>query len=353
MTATGAAPLARVEFDPLDDPRWRDLLERTRDATVFHHPAWLRLLQGAYGYRITACCVTGEDGRLLAGLPVAEVASRLTGRRLVALPFSDLCPPLVARDAPAGSERALSEALQALQRRGGVPLEVRGTGEVLRDEPPGQRFRRHVLALSPDVAAVERRFKKPQVARGVRRARREGLHATIGDDRASLEAFYRLHVATRRRLGVPTQPRRFVLAFERLFADGLGFVLEVRHQERPIAAAVFLTAGDTLLYKYGASDERFWGLRANNLLFMEAIRWGCEHGMRRLDFGRTHWHHESLRAFKLAWGSEELELRYRHVGGAAPGGRSARAERVLASVIRRSPPAAGRVLGEVLYRHAG
>jgi hypothetical protein len=75
--------------------------------------------------------------------------------------------------------------------------------------------------------------------------------------------------------------------------------------------------------------------------------------MRTLDFGRTHWHQEGLRAFKLAWGAEERELRYRHVGGAAPGGRSARAERWVGAAIRRSPPFAGRVIGEVLYRHAG
>ena len=38
---------------------------------------------------------------LLAGLPVAQVASRLTGRRLVAVPFSDSCPPLVRDPAAA------------------------------------------------------------------------------------------------------------------------------------------------------------------------------------------------------------------------------------------------------------
>ena len=59
---------------------------------------------------------------------------------------------------------------------------------------------------------------------------------------------------------------------------------------------------------------------------MEAIRWGCEHGMRTLDFGRTHWGQEGLRSFKLAWGAEERELRYRHLGG-VPAGRNARLER--------------------------
>lgn len=342
-----------IEVDPLTEPRWLDLLAGSPDATVFHHPGWLELLGRGFRFGMTACCIAQEDGALAGGLPVAEVSSRLTGRRLVALPFSDLCPPLVARDAPPGSEVALGEALGELQRRRGLPLEVRGTGEALREAPPGERFHHHVLALEPDVTAVERRFAKPQVLRGVRRARREGLEAVLATDREALEAFYRLHVVTRRRLGVPTQPRRFILGFEALFGAGLGFVLLVLREGEPVAAGVFLTFGETLLYKYGASDPRFLPLRPNNLLFMEAIRWGCGHGMRRLDFGRTHWGHESLRAFKLAWGAEERELRYRYVGAAVPGGRRARSERVLAGVIRRSPPLAGRVIGEALYRHAG
>ena len=352
MSAILAAPSCEVEVDPLVEPSWIDLVERSPGATVFHHPAWLELLRATYGYATTACAVAGEDGRLLAGLPVAEVSSRLTGRRLVALPFSDLCPPLVAAGAPAGTAHALRRALNAFQARHGPPLEVRGTGDVLAGAPHGERFHHHVLSLDGGVAAVERRFAKSQVLRGVRRAHREGLVAQIATDRCALEAFYRLHVATRRRLGVPTQPRRFVLRFEELFVRGLGFVLLVRRDERPVAAAVFLTLGDTLLYKYGASDARFLGLRPNNLLFMEAIRWGCGHGMRRLDFGKTHWEHESLRAFKLAWGAEEHELRYRLLGG-VPGRPSESAAGVLGTVIRRSPPVVGRAIGEVLYRHAG
>jgi CelD/BcsL family acetyltransferase involved in cellulose biosynthesis len=342
-----------IEVDPLGEPEWLALLERSPAATPFHHPGWLALLGRSFRYELLACCVADEDGALVGGLPVAVVSSRLTGRRLVALPFSDLCAPLLARDAPPGAAAALGEALAELQRRRGVPFEVRGTGPALEAAPPGERFHHHVLALGPDIGEVERRFAKSQVRRGIRRARREGLETAVATDRPALEAFFRLHVLTRRRLGVPTQPRRFILGLDALFAAGLGFVLLVLREGEPIAAAVFLTYGDTLLYKYGASDARFLPLRPNNLLFMEAIRWGCEHGMRRLDFGRTHWGQESLRAFKLAWGAEERELRYRHVGAEAPGGRGARSQRALSGVIRHSPPLAGRVIGEALYRHAG
>jgi hypothetical protein len=119
-----------------------------------------------------------------------------------------------------------------------------------------------------------------------------------------------------------------------------------------VAAAVFLTHRGLLTYKYGASDPGALALRPNNLLFWEAIRWGGEAGMHALDLGRTDWGHDSLRAFKLAWGADESELRYHRLGGGrrpVHGGGSLRA---LGAVLRRSPPIVSRVAGEILYRHA-
>jgi CelD/BcsL family acetyltransferase involved in cellulose biosynthesis len=342
---------AAVTVDPLAEPRWRELLARAPDGSVFHDPAWLRLLRSTYRYPLSACCLATADGRLVAGLPVATVASRLTGSRLVALPFSDVCPPLLAQDAPPDAPWELGDALCALQRACGLPLELRAPAEMVPDAAPGERFHHHVLALEPDVAAVERRFAKPQALRGARRALRQGLRAEVRTDRDALARFFRLHVATRRRLGVPTQPRRFVLGLEHLFGEGLGFVLVVRDGARVVAAAVFLASHGVLTYKYGASDPRSLAARPNNLLFHAAIRWGCENGFRTLDFGRTHWGQQGLRAFKLSWGTEERELCYRQVGQSRR--RDVRVGGALAAVIRRSPPAAGRLIGEVLYRHAG
>ncbi len=76
--------------------------------------------------------------------------------------------------------------------------------------------------------------------------------------------------------------------------------------------------------------------------------------MDRLDLGRTDIGQESLRAFKLAWGAEEEELVYTHMGAEPP--RAADrgvAGRALTAGLRRAPPIASRLVGEALYRHAG
>src|SRR5262249_52481835 len=153
-------------------------------------------------------------------------------------------------------------------------------------------------------------FSKSQIRRGIKKARREGVEITIATDRAALEAFFRLHVRTRRRQGVPTQPKRFIRAFERLFDSGLGWVAVARWHDTAIAAAVFLSFNGTVIYKYGASDRRHLDKRPNNLLFMEAIRRACVEGNHTLDFGRTDLDNEGLAAFKRAWGTDEQQLGY-------------------------------------------
>jgi len=184
--------------------------------------------------------------------------------------------------------------------------------------------------------------------------RHTGLTVRLGDRPEDLvETFYRLHLKTRRRQGVPIQPRRFFhLLWRHAIATGLGSVLVVEAAGTPIAAAVFLQANGTVIYKFGASDEDAWSLRPNHLLFWHAIRSACESGAKRFDWGRTDLDNEGLRSFKRSWGAEEIPLEYCSMlprSGAA-GAQHGLSGRVLGAMIRRSPETVGRLVGEALYR---
>jgi CelD/BcsL family acetyltransferase involved in cellulose biosynthesis len=331
-------------LDPRTDERWGDFVDRAEGATMFHHPAWLDLLAARYRYEFAASCVLDGDGRVVAGLPWARIESRLTGRRLVALPFSDACPPLV----DGAAEDELARAVEEHRREMGLGLEVRWRMDAL----PGEvvhSYWRHTLPLDSDVEGVERRAKS-SIRRGVTKARREGLTFERRTDAAALDAFYRLHLHTRRRLGAPTQPKRFIDGLGDLFERGHGFVGLVSDGTQPVAAAVFLRLRDHLIYKYGASDSAALARRPNNLLFAEVIRWACENGCQELDFGRTDLDQEGLKQFKRGWGADEVPLHHTYAGMEPPSGEGP--ARLLAPVIRRSPPSVGRLFG-ALYRHFG
>jgi CelD/BcsL family acetyltransferase involved in cellulose biosynthesis len=327
-------------IDPITDARWLRFVEHSPEASIFHHPLWLRLLNERYGWHITSPALARDDGELTAGLPLARVESRLTGRRLVALPFSDLCPPL-------GDTAALAPVVEVQRAASRLPLEVRDPYPALPGAHVVPLFFAHFVALDEQAEGRQ----APVFRRNVRTAGRAGVTIERRTDRHALETFFRLHLLTRRRQGVPTQPLRFIRAFESLFAAGLGHVALAVHDDRPIAAAVFLGTGRTLTYKYGASDRDALHLRPNNLLFAEQIAWARAEGYEVLDLGRTDPRAEGLRRFKRSLGSEEQQLSYTFVHMEPPRHNRAR-DRVLTGVIRRSPPALGRAIGAALYRHA-
>src|SRR5204863_457307 len=76
---TAVAPLRRqlVELPPAD-PGWLRLVEEAPEATVFHLPAWSRVLADTYRYPTAALAELDEGGRVVAGLPLARVR-RLRG----------------------------------------------------------------------------------------------------------------------------------------------------------------------------------------------------------------------------------------------------------------------------------
>jgi hypothetical protein len=336
-------------IDPLHDPRWLALVQRASDASVFHHPAWLRLLSDQYRFRIWAMAVPGPDGRLAGGIPVASVASRLTGKRLVSLPFSDVVGPLFDGAEPA-QRTALWNALEAERRMRGVPLEIHADVPDLPGGASGDTFLHHVVALEgvdDPVATLMHRSKR----RDLKRAEKAGIRVVKRADREAIDTFFRLHVLTRHKHGMPTQPKRFFRRFEQLFAQGLGFVLIAVEDGRPTAASVYLTWGSAMTMKFNASDPQRLDARPNAPLYAEALRLALQGACSTLDYGRTELDNPGLDRYKREFGAEPHELRYTRVEvGAAK--RSVRSVSGLQrAAIQHSPPIVGRLLGATVYRH--
>jgi CelD/BcsL family acetyltransferase involved in cellulose biosynthesis len=335
-----------VERVALTDSRWSRFAEARPEATVFHRLEWSTLLAEAYGYEAFAVIAT-EGGQTIAGAPFL----RIGGRRRASwssLPFTDSCSPL---GDPHGVERLVGSIKSLAADDGVSTVELRcaaGSGE-------GEAKTigvNHILRLEAGADAIAR-LASPAHARNVRRARGEGVEVSMGTDPADIETFYELHVRTRRRQGVPVQPIRFFrMLHQRIIARGHGFVVVARLLKRPLAAAVFLTSGATLVYKFGASDEREWSHRPNDILFQTVIADACRRGFVSLDFGRSELEDVGLRRFKSSWGAVESDLRYTVIGGHRDRLVVRLGGALLAPLIRYSSPAVCRALGEAFYRYA-
>jgi hypothetical protein len=337
-------------LDPIHEPVWDHVVTLHRDANCFHTSAWAKVLHQTYGHR--PFYLQFSCGRRLAALiPLMEVRSPFTGRRGVCLPFSDACEPLVFD--PEAISLVRDRLVRFVHERRWKHVEIRGGKFFPLASSSTAKFYGHRLDLRSEAEELFSRFASP-VRRAIRKAERNGVSAAVVRNRRAIADFYRLHVRTRRRHGLPPQPVSFFLnIYQHIIKPGLGFVVLAQHWSRPIAAAILFRFGKNALYKYGASDEKFQELRANNLVMWQGIQFLARNGAEKLHFGRTECENDGLRRFKLSWGPEEETIDYFRVD---PSGQkcliAARSDSGFhKKVFARLPLAVNRLAGAMIYPH--
>jgi hypothetical protein len=347
---TGQESLEMRICDPVRTPGWDHLVALHRDASCFHTSAWAKVLYRSYGHR--PFYLQFSCGRRLAALvPLMEVRSPVTGPRGVCLPFSDACEPLIFDQGMMGLVRA--ELLHFTRERRWKYLEIRGSKSFELASEETANFYGHTLDLRSGTKELASRFASP-VRRAIRKAERSDVKARVVHNRQAIGDFYRLHVQTRRRHGLPPQPASFFQnIYNEIIKPGLGFTVVAERRSRPVAAAIFFRFGKNALYKFGASDKKFQELRANNLVMWEGIQSLAQTGAEKLHFGRTECENDGLRRFKLAWDTKEETIDYFRVD---PAGRP-----VLTSpcskfgfhkrIFGTLPLVLNRLAGSIIYPH--
>jgi hypothetical protein len=349
-------PKAVYRIQPLRDLRWAELVERHPHSSVFHTVAWLETLNRTYGYEPIAYTTAPPQARMEDGLVFCRVASWITGRRMVSLPFSDHCEPLV--DSPEDRELLLAASAETLHHQKLSYLEVRPTRpfpDTIMNWRTSDSYVFHELDLRPALNELFASFHKSSTQRKIQRAEREGLTYEAGRSPALFDAFWALLLITRRRHGLPPQPDSWFRNLINCFGDQLK-IRVARKDRRPVAAIVTLRHKDTLTYKYGCSDAAFHTLGGMQLLFWRSIEEAKREGLCTFDLGRTDRGNSGLITFKDRWGSARSALTYSRFSDheTAQESRSSGTgwtRRIAKSVVPYLPDRLLRMAGDLLYRH--
>jgi CelD/BcsL family acetyltransferase involved in cellulose biosynthesis len=288
--------------DPRTDPLWAELAGSDR-GSLFTSPPWVDAVCGTYGFVPDARVSVGPSGRPLGGVAWVDVQDDVLGHRRQALPFCDRADP-VAADADEWA-RLGAELLD-----GDLPVTMR----CLADSPAVADARFTVRGQDAwhstdldrpldDVRAAIR----PQTRRNIATAERAGVEVVLRDDEEAMAEYHRLHVGLRKRkYRLLAQPldlfERIRQAFLPADAVRIGLALV---DGRPVAGAVYLVWGDTVYYKFGASEAEFLPLRPNDALHWRLIRWASDRGLRTLDWGLSDLDQPGLVAYKRNWASRE------------------------------------------------
>ncbi len=342
------------QIDPTRDERWDTFLQKHTDASIFHTRGWLEALRLTYGYNPIAFTTSPAGSPLTNGFPFCQISSWLSGSRLVSLPFSDHCNPLVQ------SAAELSDVLTYLRQKRDAEkwsyVEIRPTDSVVTGASSfreSKSFYFHKLDLRPNFDEIFRTFHKDCVQRKIERAGREKLTYDEGRSDLLVTQFYRLLLMTRRRHGLPAQPIKWF----RNILDCLGDKAKVRvafQGGHPIAGILTLRYKRALVYKYGCSDRRFSSLGGTQLLLWNAIQEAKNDQLCEFDMGRSDCGNAGLVAFKDRWGAARTDLVYLRYPASHPHSvAEASQSRISRFAWSHAPSGMLAAAGRAFYRHMG
>lgn len=343
-------------LDPLVDPRWSEFLQRHPDASVFHTIGWLRALQRTYGYEPVVYTTTPPRQELENGIVFCRVKSRLTGQRLVSLPFSDHCQPLLRND------EELSIFLSYLNSQLHKPWkyfelrplrECKGAAEFGASVDGSETYVMHTLDLRPDLSTLFKRCHKLSIQDKVRKAERKGGSREEGRSLLLLEQFYELLLLTRRRHQLPPQPLQW---FQNLI-DSMGdqSIIRILYKDgRPVTGTLGLRFKKNYIAKYGCSDPEFYYLGGMPHLLWRAIQASKTEGIEELDFGRSEPENQGLVHFKDNFGATRSISKYYRCPPSSPklvG--STWPTRLAKLMMSKMPDSMLKATGRLLYPHIG
>jgi CelD/BcsL family acetyltransferase involved in cellulose biosynthesis len=270
--------------------------------SLFSSPPWIEALARTYGFEIQAV-TAGGGGRAESALLFAHVAD-LRGERVLSLPFSDYCDPLVDDLA---TWEALVEPLLAYE----APIRLRCLRNPipLGDSrfAPVKRALWHGVDLDRDEAELWAGLGG-SARQNVRRALRHGVVVREGRALEDVRLFHRLHARLRKaKYRMLAQPVAFFDHLFELFApDDRLTVLLAEVAGEPVAGILLLQWGGTLYYKFNASTDQH--VRPNDLLMWHAIRLGRRLGCTLLDLGISDLDQPGLIRYKSKYATQAKEV---------------------------------------------
>jgi CelD/BcsL family acetyltransferase involved in cellulose biosynthesis len=342
-------------IDPKIDKRWDKFVDNHPGASIYHHSSWGDVIEQTYRYHpFYLAFENAESGNFESIVPFFRIDSKLTGKRLISLPFTSYCNPLIE------NEQLDDAARFALRHHLDINhLELRfiSNGNRVQADPYQQQshFVTHILEIKSDLDEMFGSFHNTSVRHRIKRAERNQLTVRMAEKEQDLKAFYRLTTMTRKKHGLPPQPYRFFANMWKILQPKNLLILPVvEYQNSIIAAAVILKFKDTYYFEYSASDQRFLKLCPNHKLIWESIKLAHKDGAKYFDFGRSSQNHKSLIEFKERWAAKRYDLTYCFYPKAKrinTGGGKGR--KILEFVNGHLPKSLLQLEGNLLYPHIG
>jgi CelD/BcsL family acetyltransferase involved in cellulose biosynthesis len=283
-------------IDAHDEELWSAIQAHPLNS-LFTSPPWIDALTRTYGFPVSA---SADDKNMGAGSAILFSRIRdFRGDRIVCLPFSDYCDPLVE---DVGAWNELIEPILAL----GAPVSLRCLHHQPATADPRFKTVAHAMWHAVDLTRSEQELwdgLSGSARQNIRKARHNRVAVREENSSEAVRIFHRMHCHVRKsKYRLLAQPLSFFENLRDVFGDRLT-VLLAEVDENIIAGILFIEWSGTLYYKFNASVEI--SLRPNDLLAWEGIRLGRRRNLARLDFGISDLTQPGLIRYKRKYATQE------------------------------------------------
>lgn len=283
---------------------WSHHLASHRFSSLFSSPAWIDVMTRTYGFNVGASVRSGH-GAVDATILFSYIRD-IRGSRIVCLPFSDYCDPLV-EDRRTWQE--LMDPLVALN----APIRLRCLRNFLPDDDLRftlyKRAKWHAIDLDRTQDELWDGLSG-QARQNIRHACRSGVTVREGNCLEDIHLFHRMHSRLRKlKYCLLAQPAAFFDHLHQIFSreDRL-MVLIAELDNTPLAGILLLQWRDALYYKFNATLDS--SHRPNELLLWKAMLFGHKRGLRTLDLGLSDHDQPSLIRYKRKFATDEQDIRF-------------------------------------------
>jgi len=335
----------------LDDQRIIPFLLTHERSSVYHHPAWLKGISKCFNHKAFYLLEIDDTNNITGLIPFMIINSNFTKKRVVSLPFSTHCDPLI-------DFNDLKAAIGFLKLHfdNNIKIDLRtlsNLNNILSDFSFSSEFTTHILEMDDSLESTFNSFHGRSVRASIRKAEKNDLSFEFLNNDNGLKIFYNLETDLRKRLALPPLPFKF---FKKVFVElnkyNLICIPIVRKSNLPLAAGFILEFKDTTYLEYTASNRNYIDLYINQKLFWEIIKAAHIKGIRKIDFGRSNINHQTLIAFKEKWNAKPFFIsNYWHPESNIIKKNKKTLNRVMKKVNMFMPASLLKIEGKLLYPH--
>jgi FemAB-related protein (PEP-CTERM system-associated) len=278
---------------------WDAYVANVAITNTYHYAVWLHIIQEQFGHQGIIWAAFDEQSRIIGGIPLVILNSRIFGRYAVSMPYFNyggvLSEYFNVAQALLESAAVLCEQLNLRH------IEVRCMQSGLLDSSRVSSKKSSMLLALPSSEAQLDHQLGAKVRAQYKKALDHAPQIAFGKIEL-LEAFYSVFAQNMRDLGTPVYAKSW---FARLLEEpSLNCHLAiVQMYGKPVSAGFLIGHGNMLEIPWASTVRKANGWNANMWMYRQILGFAIEQGYQYFDFGRSTTDAGTYK-FKRQWGAK-------------------------------------------------